>query len=373
MIKILFLNHTGSVFGSETILLQVLDSLYGEKEFELHVIYLKTNHQEFENAIKSIGITHYRNVYYKMMDCDFFKSIIKLGLSIIAFFKILYYVRKKGIEVIYSNTSINIYGITIAKLAKKKHVWHYHEEPCENFTWVNHAFFSWYRWLLKYDKNTVIFISNKQKEKWEQMLNVSFANYKIVYSPLKKIEDRSIDTEGYDVSFGYLGGFTQIPKNIMMLLNCFFRLSSSHPTYKMRLILKGKGPMEEKIKEFISSHDLTEKVFIQRYSSELSSFFSSINVFVLPSFFESWGLVAIEAMSLGKYTIITKNAPISELIPEEYYTYIDPYDEDSLYNAMKKALANPAIPQSQTDQLNEIMRKNNESFCLNIRNIVFNL
>ena len=373
MKKVLFLNHTGSILGSETILLQILNFCAKEKDLQLHVIYLKTSHKEFENAIKKLGIIYYKAVYYKMIDCSFFRTIIKLCLSIIAFVEIVSYVKKNKIDIIYSNTIINIFGIMVAKLTNRKHIWHFHEEPYEGYPWIHPIFLGLYRYLLKYSKNTIVCISQKQKGVWEKVFNIQLLKSVVVYNPLKHIEKKIVNICGFDVSFGYLGGFIQERKNVLTLLKCFCRLSQDSPMCKMRLIMKGQGPLEKQMKEFIEINNLSEKVILQSYSSELSSFFSSINVFVLPAYFESWGLVAIEAMSLGKYTIITKNTPISELIPEKYYTYIDPYDEDSLYNAMKKALTAPAIPQSQTDQLNEIMRKNNENFYQNIRNIVFNL
>ena len=372
MKKVLFLNHTGSVMGSETVLLQELDYLSKDENLQLHVIYLKTSHKEFENAIKNIGITYYKRVYYKMIDCGFFRSIIKLILSILSLFQIITYIKKNKIDIVYSNTIINIFGIITAILTKKRHIWHFHEEPYEGYPWINSLFLGLYRCLLKYKKNFIIFISKKQKIVWEQVFGMKLENSIVVFNPLKIIENKIINLDGFAISFGYLGGFIQVRKNIFTLLTCFNRLVSDFPKSNIRLILKGEGPLKEKMGKFIIDNNLSDKVFLENFSNDLTSFFSSINIFVLPSYFESWGLVALEAMSLGKYTIVTKNTAISELLPDGLCTYIDPYSEDSLYDAMKKALTVPPIHHDRIDHFNEIMRDSNIKFYQTIRRIVLN-
>jgi len=325
---------------------------------------------EFEKALKEIGITNTYTVYYKMMDQSFWRSIIKITLSIYAFFKIWRYVQKNRINTIYSNTSINIYGIIIAKITGKKHIWHFNEQPYEKNNYVHPAFFGLYRYLLKYSKNIVVFISNMQKVAWETMLQTSVINnYQVVYNPLKKIHHKDLNTKNYDFSFGYLGGFTEIPKNVLSLLDCFKQFVADHPNIRLQLILKGKGPLENFIRKKIISDSLENNVKIESYSRELSTFFSLINVIVLPSYYESWGLVVLEAISVGKRAIVTKYTAVHEIIPNGYCLYFDPYDTSSLYDAMKEIFTKPALTPSEVETFNRIMTDNNNRFHQTIKEL----
>jgi glycosyltransferase involved in cell wall biosynthesis len=77
------------------------------------------------------------------------------------------------------------------------------------------------------------------------------------------------------------------------------------------------------------------------HSSELlSSAYAASSVFVLPSFYETPGIAALEAALAGSNIVITEHGGPKDYF-EDYAEYIDPNSKRSLLNAIKKALQKP--------------------------------
>jgi glycosyltransferase involved in cell wall biosynthesis len=90
------------------------------------------------------------------------------------------------------------------------------------------------------------------------------------------------------------------------------------------------------IQELIKKYSLQNFVETVGQISDVSSFYSRIDVLVLPSFYECMPLVAIEAMSARRAVIITKNTGLPELFGnKKECLFIDPYSETELREAME--------------------------------------
>jgi len=76
------------------------------------------------------------------------------------------------------------------------------------------------------------------------------------------------------------------------------------------LVIIGKGPKEQELKKLVKHLDLQDKVLFHDHVSysELPEYYSSADVFVLPSIDrgEAFGLVALEAMACGVPVITTE-------------------------------------------------------------------
>ena len=65
---------------------------------------------------------------------------------------------------------------------------------------------------------------------------------------------------------------------------------------------------------------------------------------VVPSFNESWGLVALEAMSAGIPVIITRNSGLTEIFEQgKHCLFFDPHDQTQLVNAMRRLQSEPEL------------------------------
>ncbi|AGB04685.1 glycosyltransferase [Aciduliprofundum sp. MAR08-339] len=88
----------------------------------------------------------------------------------------------------------------------------------------------------------------------------------------------------------------------------------------------GKGKLEKYLKDSITKYDLDSFVKILGFvpNDELSLWYNSADLFVLPSLSESFGIVQIEAMAVGTPVVATINGGSEEIIISEDYGFLCP-------------------------------------------------
>lgn len=109
-------------------------------------------------------------------------------------------------------------------------------------------------------------------------------------------------------------------KNHRVLIEAFATFASQHQSYK--LIIVGEGRMREELEECIHRLNLQDSVRLLGIQKDTPSFYAISDVFVLPSLFEGFALVCIEAMACGLPVLTTKVAG-----PDRYITH----GEDGLF------------------------------------------
>ncbi len=73
----------------------------------------------------------------------------------------------------------------------------------------------------------------------------------------------------------------------------------------------------------------------------LPAYYAKSRLVVLPSRYDLFGMVAIEAMACGRPVIVSKNAGVHKLISEEYGYVVDPHNERELSERIIELLDNP--------------------------------
>ena len=106
----------------------------------------------------------------------------------------------------------------------------------------------------------------------------------------------------------------------------------------------GSGATLNSCKEYVENNNLTEYISFETEIGhrELNNFYNSLDLFVLPSFFEGFGCVFAEAHACGVPFIAVKEQGISELIPEKDIDkwLIDKGDFISLSNKIENYINN---------------------------------
>ena len=102
-------------------------------------------------------------------------------------------------------------------------------------------------------------------------------------------------------NFIFVGRFVEV-KNLSLLIRAFSKLND----LKWGLILLGNGQEESNLKNQISVNKIDGITFISSQKwTEIPQFLALGNIFVLPSFSETWGLVVNEAMVCGLPVIVS--------------------------------------------------------------------
>ena len=105
-----------------------------------------------------------------------------------------------------------------------------------------------------------------------------------------------------EILCGHVGRFS-VQKNHDFLIDVFSELSKNHSNYK--LLLVGKGELEDKIREKCAEKDLLDKVIFAGIRSDIPAILSAMDVFVFPSLYEGMPNTVIEAQSCGLPCIVS--------------------------------------------------------------------
>jgi len=123
-------------------------------------------------------------------------------------------------------------------------------------------------------------------------------------------------------------------KGIDLLLNAFIAEFSDEP---VRLLIGGEGEYKHQLEYIIAQdngkHNIELVGAIQ--PEKVADFYTNGNCFVLPSQYETFGIVYIEAMSCGLPVIATRCGGPDELVNEQNGLLIDVDDEAQLRAALR--------------------------------------
>ena len=125
------------------------------------------------------------------------------------------------------------------------------------------------------------------------------------------LERKKIRSElGIENNFvlGHIGRFN-LQKNHDYLLQIFKKIYIKDS--KIKLLLIGDGPLKYRIKQRAEKEGVANGIIFKDATLDISNYLFAMDLFLLPSYFEGLGIVAIEAQTTGLKTIV------SEFVPEE--------------------------------------------------------
>ena len=135
----------------------------------------------------------------------------------------------------------------------------------------------------------------------------------------------------------YVGKF-DYNKNVVRLIKSIHSLKNEYPNLTLHLV-GGGGEREKYILNLIEKNPNTivyhGKVFDKE---QLRSIYRSCSIFAMPSIFETFGLVYIEAMSQNLAVLYTKNQGIYGLFDENIGEAVDPLSKRSIKLALSKII-----------------------------------
>jgi glycosyltransferase involved in cell wall biosynthesis len=115
-------------------------------------------------------------------------------------------------------------------------------------------------------------------------------------------------------TIGCVANFWKIKDHITLIMS-IQRILEEGNNIKLRLI--GSGPTLPSCKKYVVENNLSKYIIFEKEIAheKLNDFYNSIDLFVLPSYFEALGCVYLESWSTNTPFIGINNQGISELIP----------------------------------------------------------
>ena len=153
----------------------------------------------------------------------------------------------------------------------------------------------------------------------------------------------SIGLSGQKAYILFVGRLSDFHKGISVLLRAFSNIARKvNNTF---LIIAGNGPDEKKLKELAVSLGVKAKThFVGHVETDLPLYYNSADIVVVPSLFEAFGIVNIEAMSCGKTVVASNVGGIREIITHEKTGFlVSPGNVEELGDTILTLLRHPEI------------------------------
>lgn len=148
--------------------------------------------------------------------------------------------------------------------------------------------------------------------------------------------------------------------------NCLNILHKEGLLDSVKILLLGDGPQREQLQAFIEKNGLHDIIVLMGETENPYGIMKQMDVFVLPSHFESFGLVCLEALALDVPVIATKTAGTEDIFHMYGGGMLVDNTEEGILKGLRYVLENPArvadlkakinyTPVSEDKKINEIM------------------
>jgi glycosyltransferase involved in cell wall biosynthesis len=124
---------------------------------------------------------------------------------------------------------------------------------------------------------------------------------------------------------------------VHLIIEAYSQLKNEIALSQLRII--GVGPLEQQLRDLAVKLGIEDKVEFIGRKKEIAEFMNSLDVFILASSFEGFGMVLVEAMAVGKRIVASRNSAIEEIIDgTDCGVLFETGNVKSLIWAIKKAI-----------------------------------
>ncbi|MBI4566896.1 MAG: N-acetyl-alpha-D-glucosaminyl L-malate synthase BshA [Planctomycetes bacterium] len=132
------------------------------------------------------------------------------------------------------------------------------------------------------------------------------------FAPGDAAGPRATLAPGGELLIGHLSNFREV-KRLPDLVEVFRIVRESVPA---RLVLVGDGPEMARVERLVDRHGLRDHVVFAGFQDAVEELLRALDLFILPSEHESFGLAALEAMACAVPVIATGGSGLDEVIQD---------------------------------------------------------
>ncbi|HVA45527.1 MAG TPA: glycosyltransferase family 4 protein [Pirellulales bacterium] len=367
--KLLIVAHSPLRGGAEYCLDTTLRNL-DRNNFDATVVFpfegpMSHAAREYGYDVRATPLCHW---LYFDKDAWYWKNL--LGRSWANVLRLRRLIREVRADVVYTNTSAIFEAAVAARLAGVPHVWHVHEVLAEGnrmqqllplpvmkrliyrlsdrIVFESHSARRVFETSTPADKSVVVYNSLRLTDEIANC-KLQIANCKsdenAAANPKSKIQNPKSDCphlaspegrgifglEADDRVIGFVGQFID-RKNPLLLLRA---LAKVREVPRLKCLFAGEGPLEGAMRAAIGRLCLGDICRIVGFQSDVAPVMRAIDILVLSSRQESFGLVLVEAASQGKPAIACQCQGPGEIIVDGETGLLVPQDDE---NAMARAI-----------------------------------
>ena len=109
-------------------------------------------------------------------------------------------------------------------------------------------------------------------------------------------------------------------KGIFELVEGFELFNKNFPSFKLDLV--GDGHQRKNLSKFISKRNLSRQIKIIEWTNNINKYYKTSKMIILPSYFEGFGNVLIEALNFNLPCVATKNNGPKEILANGKYGFL---------------------------------------------------
>ena len=323
--NILHISRTMDIGGAERIVYQLSSDL--KDEFDS--VHVASTGGLWESELAAQGIQH-----HKILDIDSKNPVTVLKLL----FSIHQIIKQKGITIVHTHHRMAAFYIRLLKLVHPKliHVYTAHNVFKDKLPL--------YGFALKNAKSVAVgeAVNKNLKE------DVGITDSRVIYNGvvLKETDEQVDEIISYDgIKLGCIARLSE-QKGLTYLLDAMSLLTIKD----IRLFIVGEGELREELENKVKELNLQDSVIFLGYRKDIVECINSFDFCVLPSVFEGFGLVAIEAFMNSKTLVATAIPGLNEVVTNENGVLVPAKDPAALASAIDKLATDATLRQELSSQ-----------------------
>ena len=323
--NILHISRTMDIGGAERIVYQLSSDL--KDEFDS--VHVASTGGLWESELAAQGIQH-----HKILDIDSKNPVTVLKLL----FSIHQIIKQKGITIVHTHHRMAAFYIRLLKLVHPKliHVYTAHN--------VFEDKLPLYGFALKNAKSVAVgeAVNKNLKE------DVGITDSRVIYNGvvLKETDDQVDEIISYGgIKLGCIARLSE-QKGLTYLLDAMSLLTIKD----IRLFIVGEGELREELENKVKELNLQDSVIFLGYRKDIVECINSFDFCVLPSVFEGFGLVAIEAFMNSKTLVATDIPGLNEVVTNKNGVLVPAKDPAALASAIDKLATDATLRQELASQ-----------------------
>lgn len=189
----------------------------------------------------------------------------------------------------------------------------------------------------------IIAVSNSIKENLLEK-GIKENKIEVIYHGLKKIPHfDDCYSENTPIKICYIGRMEKV-KNVDFLIN---KLISLKDSFDFVCELYGDGKERERLENIVKNAELQDRIKFMGYKNNISDILVNYDLLVQPSFYESFGLSVLEAMSQGVPVLCSRVGGMKEIIVDGETGFLFDIESSSEFDEKIKNIATGKINLNQ--------------------------
>jgi glycosyltransferase involved in cell wall biosynthesis len=337
--KLLHLITTCNVGGAEMHLLSLVKGLMQTERFDITVAFFKGKVQDSRSLVsdfESLGV--------KVVDLN-----MKSRFDLSALWRLYRLMRAEQFDLLHTHLfRADLFGLPIGKLAGipgRVSTVHNTEDFFKN-SLVGLALRRSFGFAFQ-----LIAISEAVKKSLIEDVRMATNRIRVIHYGIENessqiFQDTSIDIRqqfaiGENIPLIGTVGRLAAQKGHRYLIEAFAKVKRSFPTAKLLIVGHDSEGLRENLEKQIADANLAGEVFLPGYLDG-AQVIQTLDIFVLPSIWEGFGLVLLEAMNAGKPIIASRITAIPEIVKDqETGLLVPPGNAQELAHAICLLLSRP--------------------------------